>query len=158
MISKPIFFLMKNSSPFPMKSRLMLSFSLLLLALGVYFVFVQNTYNQDLPNAEKTVVEGTDQELASSSTDLVATYTKLYGKYQVKAFANHKFSMPTEGEIETLRLEVIALDQLYFKMTAEERTKIKRASFPYAQLEVDGKISYKKFEDLTPGEREKLKC
>jgi hypothetical protein len=31
-------------------------------------------------------------------------------------------------------------------------------SFPHAQLEVDGKISYKKFEDLTPAERESLKC
>jgi uncharacterized membrane protein YcaP (DUF421 family) len=43
-------------------------------------------------------------------------------------------------------------------MSAAERTKIKRVSFPYAQLEVDGKISYKKFEDLTPAERESLKC
>jgi hypothetical protein len=89
---------------------------------------------------------------------VLATYIELYGKYLVKAFANHKFAMPTDQEIEVLRLEATALDQLYFKMSAAERTKIKRVSFPHAQLEVDGKISYKKFEDLTPAERESLKC
>ena len=89
---------------------------------------------------------------------MLATYIELYGKYLVKVFANRQFSIPTDQEIEVLRLEAIALDQLYFKMSAAERTKIKRVSFPYAQLEVDGKISYKKFEDLTPAERESLKC
>jgi hypothetical protein len=97
-------------------------------------------------------------ESAPIGPDLVATYTKLYGKYQVKAFANHKFSMPSNQEIEVLRLEATALNQLYSKMTAEERKKIKRVSFPYAQFEVDGKISYKKFVDLTPAERELLSC
>lgn len=89
---------------------------------------------------------------------MLATYIELYGKYQVKVFANRQFSIPTDQEIEALRIEATALDQLYFKMSAAERTKIKRVSFPHAQLEVDGKISYKKFEDLTPAERESLKC
>ena len=97
-------------------------------------------------------------ESATSDTDLVDKYTKLYGKYQVKVFANRKFSVFTDQEIEALRLEAAALDKLYTQISLEERRKIKRASFPYAQLEVDGKISYKKFEDLTPAERELLSC
>ena len=149
---------MKNSSPLTIKSRLVLAFSLLLLALGGYFGGVQLLTPQGQSESEKIVAEVADQGLASSSTDVLDTYIEMYGKYQVKAFANHKFAMPTDPEIEALHIEATALDQLYFKMSAAERTKIKRVSFPYAQLEVDGKISYKKFEDLTPAERESLKC
>ena len=149
---------MKNAPPFQIKSRLALMLSLLLLAFGVYFGGVQNLTNQDLPESEEIPVDFSEEGLASNRTDLVATYIKMYSKYQVKAFANHKFSMPTDQEIEALRLEATVLDQLYRQMTLQERTKIKRVSFPYAKLEVDGKISYKKFEDLTPAERESLRC
>ena len=76
----------------------------------------------------------------------------------MKVFANRKFSVFTDQEIEALRLEAAALDQLYTQMTLEERTKIKRASFPFVQLEVGGKTIYKKAEDLTPEERKSLNC
>jgi hypothetical protein len=109
-------------------------------------------------SGKSTAVVSQDKSTYTSDSELVKTYSQLYGKYQVKAFANHKFAMPTDQEIEALRIEATALDQLYFKMSAAERIKIKRVSFPYAQLEVDGKISYKKFEDLTQAERESLKC
>lgn len=66
--------------------------------------------------------------------------------------------MPTDTAIQSLRLEATALDQLYFKMTPEERKKIKCVSFPYAQLEVNGKIGHKRFEDLSPAERKLLNC
>ena len=66
--------------------------------------------------------------------------------------------MPTDLEIELLRMDAAALDKLYTQMTLEERKKIKRASFPYAKLEVAGKVTYKKFEDLTQEERESLNC
>lgn len=160
---------MKNSSPFPMKSKLVLLGSLVLLAAGIYFGGAQNlTEEQELiePNqtagslSEITPVDFVSQgeEPAPSGTDLVATYSYLYGKYQVKVYANRKFSKPTDQEIEALRLEATALDKLYTQMTLEERRKIKRASFPYARLEVAGKVIYKKFEDLTPAERESLNC
>lgn len=160
---------MKNSSPFPMKSKGVLVGSLMLLAAGIYFGGVQNlTKEQERIERNQTagsLSQGTPvdfvsqgDESAPSGTDLVATYSYLYGKYQVKVYANRKFSMPTDQEIESLRLEAAALDKLYTQMTLEERRKIKRASFPYAQLEIDGKISYKKFEDLTPAERELLSC
>ena len=160
---------MKNSSPFPMKSKFAFLGSLVLLASGIYFGGVQNlTKEQELiePNqtagslSESTPLDFVSQgdEPAPSGTDLVAKYTQLYGKYQVNVYANRKFSMPTDQEIDALRLEAAALDKLYTQMTLEERGKVKRASFPYAKLEVAGKVIYKKFEDLTQKERESLGC
>ncbi len=152
-----------------MKSKLVLLGSLVLLASGIYVGGVQNlTKEQKLiePNqtagylSQGTPVDFVSQgdESAPSDTDLVAKYTQLYGKYQVNVYANRKFSTPTDQEIEALRLEAAALDKLYTQMTLEERRKIKRASFPYAKLEVAGKVIYKKIEDLTPAERESLNC
>lgn len=152
-----------------MKSKFVFLGSLVLLVSGIYFGGVQNlTEEQEQINPNQTagfVYQGTpvnfvsqEDESAPSDTDLVAKYTKLYGEYQVKVYANRKFSMPTDQEIEALRLEAAALDKLYSQMTLEERRKIKRASFPYAKLEVAGKVIYKKFEDLTQKERENLGC
>ena len=160
---------MKNSSPFPMKSKFVFLGSLVLLASGIYFGGVQNlTEEQEQIEPNQTagfVSQGTPvnfvsqgNEPASSGSDLVATYSYLYGKYQVKVYANRKFSMPTDQEIEALRLEAAALDKLYTQISLEERGKVKRASFPYAKLEVAGKVIYKKSEDLTQKERESLGC
>ena len=137
---------MKNSSPFPMKSKLVLLGSLVLLASGIYFGGVQNlTEEQELIEPNQTagfLSQGTSvgfvsqgDESATSDTDLVAKYTKLYGKYQVKVYANRKFSVFTNQEIEALRLEAAALDKLYTQISLEERTKIKRAAFPFFKLE-----------------------
>ncbi len=152
-----------------MKSKFAFLGSLVLLASGIYFGGVQNlTKEQELiePNktggsfSQSTAVDFVSQEdePAPSGSNLVAKYTQLYGKYQVNVYANRKFSTPTDQEIEALRLEAAALDKLYTQMTLEERIKIKRASFPYAKLEVAGKVIYKKFEDLTQKERENLGC
>lgn len=160
---------MKNSSPFPMKSRIVLVFSLLLLFAGIYFGGSQIlTEDQAVNESNPTSVSlsqgapvnfvSQGDESASSGSDLVAKYTQLYGKYQVKVYANRKFSMPTDLEIELLRMDAAALDQLYTQIPLEERGKVKRASFPYAKLEVAGKVIYKKFEDLTQNERESLGC
>ena len=160
---------MKNSSPFPMKSKLVLLGSLLLLVAGIYFggnQILTEEQEQIEPNqtsgfvSQGTPVDFVSQgnEPVSSGSDLVATYSYLYGKYQVKVYANRKFSMPTDLEIELLRMDAAALDQLYTQIPLEERGKVKRASFPYAKLEVAGKVIYKKFEDLTQKERESLGC
>jgi hypothetical protein len=66
--------------------------------------------------------------------------------------------MPSDQEIEALRMESNALDQLYTQIPLEERGKVKRVSFPYAKLEVAGKVTYKRFEQLTQKERESLGC
>lgn len=160
---------MKNSFPFPVKFIGVLLGSLMLLAAGIYFGGNQMLTKEEVVNDSNQTAVSISQgapvnfvrqgdESAPSDTDLVAKYIQLYGKYQVKVYANRKFSKPTNQEIEALRLEAAALDKLYIQISLEERRKIKRASFPYAQLEVDGKISYKKFEDLTPAERKLLSC
>ena len=160
---------MKNSSPFPMKSRIVLVFSLLLLFSGIYFGGSQILTEDQAENESNPTAVSLSQgvpvnfvsqgdEPASSGSDLVARYSHLYGKYQVKVYTNRKFSKPTDQEIEALRLEASVLDQLYTQMTLEERTKIKRAAFPFVRLEVAGKTIYKKAEDLTPEERKSLSC
>lgn len=160
---------MKNSSPFPMKSRIVLVFSLLLLFAGIYFGGSQILTEEQAENESNPTAASFSQgapvnfvsqgaESSVNDSDLVAKYTQLYGKYQVKVYANRKFSMPTDLEIELLRMDAAALDQLYTQIPLEERGKVKRASFPYAKLEVAGKVIYKKFEDLTQKERESLGC
>ena len=160
---------MKNSSPFPMKSRIVLVFSLLLLFAGIYFGGSQILTEEQVVNESNLSAVSFSQgapvnfvsqgaETSVNDSDLVARYSYLYGKYQVKVYANRKFSMPTDLEIELLRMDAAALDQLYTKIPLEERGKVKRASFPYAKLEVAGKVIYKKFEDLTQKERESLGC
>jgi hypothetical protein len=160
---------MKNAPPFQMKSRLIFGISLVLLIAGIYFGgFRKLTEEEGLNSPNLTIVALSEDvpvgfvsqgnQSSPSGTDLVANYSYLYGKYQVKVYANRKFSMPTDQEIEALRVESNALDQLYTQMTREERGKVKRVSFPYAKLEVAGKVTYKRFEDLTQKERESLGC
>lgn len=160
---------MKNPSSFPNKSKLVLGFSLVLLGAAIYFggsrILTEELEVNDSNQIAVSLSQGTPVNFVSkgdesvpSGKDLLATYSHLYGKYQVKVFANRKFSVFTDQEIEALRLEAAALDQLYSQMTLEERTKIKRASFPFVRLEVAGKTIYKKAEDLTPEERKSLNC
>jgi hypothetical protein len=160
---------MKNAPPFQMNSRLIFGISLLLLIAGIYFGGIRKSTAEEglISSNFKTVSLSEDvpvsfvsqgNESSPSGADLVATYSQLYGKFQLKVYSNRQFSMPTDQEIEALRMEATALDQLYFKMSAEERKKIKRVSFPYAKLEVAGKVTYKKIEDLTREERKSLNC
>lgn len=162
---------MKNSSPFPMKSKLVVLFSLLLLGTGIYFGGSQILSEEQVGNESNStalalskgkpinfVSQGAEPSTSPSDADLVDKYSQLYGKYQVKVFANRKFSVFTDQEIETLRLDAEALDKLYSQMTLEQRTKIKKATFPFVRLEVDGKFTFKKVEDLTPAERKSLNC
>jgi hypothetical protein len=160
---------MKNPTSFPMKSRLLFGISLILLFTGFYFGVIRKSTAEEEMNSSNlnTVALSEDapvsfvsqgNEFSPSGTDLVATYNQLYGKFQLKAFANRQFSIPSDKEIEALRMESNALDQLYTQMSPEERGKVKRVSFPYAKLEVAGKVTYKRFEDLTQEERESLGC
>jgi hypothetical protein len=160
---------MKNVTSFPMKSRLLFGISLVLLFAGVYFGIIRkSTTEEELISSNfETVALSEDapvsfvsqgSEYATSDSDLVKTYIQLYGKFQLKVYSNRQFSIPTDQEIEALRMESNALDQLYTQIPLEERGKVKRVSFPYAKLEVAGKVTYKRFEDLTQKERESLGC
>ncbi len=152
-----------------MKSRLLFGISLVLLFTGFYFGVIRKSTAEEGLNgsnlntgvfSEDAPVSFVSQgsEYATSDSELVKTYNQLYGKFQLKAFANRQFSIPPDQEIEALRMESNALDQLYTQIPLEERGKLKRVSFPYAKLEVAGKVTYKRFEDLTQKERESLGC
>ena len=160
---------MKNPSPFLKNSRIALVFSVLVIFVGIYLWGSQMMIEDPAENHSNSTVislyEGNPMNFVSSSdesstndTDLVARYSLLYGKYQVKINIKRNLSLPSVQEIEVLRMEANQLDQLYFKMSQEERKKIKRVSFPYATLEVDGKVIYRRFEDLTQEERNSLNC
>ena len=160
---------MKNAPSFQMNSRLIFGISLLLLIAGIYFGGIRKSTAEEglISSNFETVALSEDaqvrfvsqgSEYATSDSDLVKTYNQLYGKFQLKAFANRQFSIPPDQEIEALRMESNALDQLYTQIPLEERGKVKRVSFPYAKLEVAGKVTYKRFEELTQKERESLGC
>uniref|UniRef100_UPI004047CDC5 hypothetical protein n=1 Tax=Algoriphagus sp. TaxID=1872435 RepID=UPI004047CDC5 len=160
---------MKNHPPFSNNSRIALVFSLLVLFAGIYFGGSQMMMEDYAENQSNPTVislsEGgpmnfvsPSDESSTNDTDLVARYSHLYGKYQVKINTKRNLSLPSDQEIEALRMEANQLNELYFKMSLEERKKIKRVSFPYAKLEVDGKVIYRRFEDLTQEERNSLNC
>ncbi len=91
-------------------------------------------------------------------SDALKEYLTLYGKYQTKAYENRIFSQPSKQEIEQLHVLFRSLEAGYNRLHVAEKRTVKRATFPYAALEVDGKIVFKKFEDLSAEERQGLGC
>ena len=93
---------MKNAPPFQMKSKLIFGISLVLLIAGLYFggnqiltddqeVNETNSTTATLSENEPVDFVSQGDESASNDSDLVKTYSRLYGKYKVKLFANRKF-------------------------------------------------------------------
>lgn len=85
-------------------------------------------------------------------------YLALYGQYQTKVYENRPFSQPSNQEIEDLHGLFRSLEAKYNQLLFEERRSVKRAAFPFARIEKDGKVVFKKFEDLTVEERKELNC
>lgn len=86
------------------------------------------------------------------------TFNKQAIEFQLQITNAGLFNQPSNQEIEALRKEFLALESIYFNLSMEERRKVQRVSFPYAKIEKDGQIRYKKFEFLTPEERNTLGC
>lgn len=85
-------------------------------------------------------------------------YLTLYGQYQTKAYENRIFSQPVEKEVLVQQEVFRNLDKKYQELSFDERRRVKRATFPYAKLEKDGKEVFVKIEDLTPQQRKELGC
>ena len=85
-------------------------------------------------------------------------YLVRYGEFQTKVNENRFFSNPSHEEIEGLRKDFELLQASYFKLSMDERRKVQRLSFPYAKIENDGVVTYKKWEDLSEEERKTLGC
>ena len=86
----------------------------------------------------------------------VSNYLKEFGEFQVKINKNRLFAQPSNQEIMGLQSQFRSLQASYNSLPFEERRKVKRASFPYARLEKDGKEIFKRFEDLTEEELKSL--
>jgi len=99
--------------------------------------------------------------ISSGSNQYIPTshsYQKQVTEFQLRITNAGLFTQPSNEEIEELRTQFLALDQTYFNLSMEDRRKVQRASFPYAKIEKDGQFKYKKFEYLTPEERNALGC
>jgi hypothetical protein len=94
----------------------------------------------------------------STSSQNLSTYTSLYGKYQTRINENRLFSTFTQEEIIQLEADFRMLDLSYARLSLEERRQVKRPSFPFAKLTQEGKVIYKKIEDLTEEERKNMAC
>lgn len=98
---------------------------------------------------------------SSASNQYIPTstsYQKQVTEFQLRISNAGLFAQPSDEEIASLRTKSQELEMTYFNLPMDERRKVKRASFPYAKIEKDGQIKYKKFEYLTPEERQALGC
>jgi biopolymer transport protein ExbD len=94
---------------------------------------------------------------AMRSNDL-QEYLVLYGQYQLLANENRFLAKPSIQEIEELFALYRSLDAKYKSLHIADRMTVKGASFSFVKMEVDGKVVYKKTEELTAEERKSLAC
>ncbi|MFN3996846.1 M56 family metallopeptidase [Algoriphagus sp.] len=87
-----------------------------------------------------------------------SSYQKQLAEFEIRTNKNRLFSQPSEQEIAELQQLFNSLQVNYLNLFMEEKRKVKRANFPYAKIEREGKIIYKRMEDLTPEERQELGC
>jgi hypothetical protein len=97
--------------------------------------------------------EPNDHELPTSEK-----YTRQVTEFQLKISNSGMFTSPSDAEISALQAEFQEMETTYFNLSMDERRKVKRAGFPFAKIEKDGQIRYKKFEFLTSEERKALAC
>jgi len=88
----------------------------------------------------------------------LAEFKELNGVYQVKLNQKGPFAKKSDLEIKQLLDMFTSLQEKYTGLSYEDKRIIQRPSFPYARLEKDGKMIFKRFEDLTEEERKTLNC
>jgi hypothetical protein len=118
---------------------------------------------------EKVLAKGNEELVKSESVSTLkdpphfpvnglSEYLALYGHYQTRAYENRLFSQPSNEEIESMLVSFRMLEAKYNQLPFEDRRRVKRASFPFAKIEMDGKVVYKKWEDLSEEEKKKTGC
>lgn len=154
-LTKKRFTMMKKTTSNTKKWAVIgLSISLVLFSGFLFSTKVAvDKVEQDLTNQGSRKV----QVLTASSQNLT-TYLALYGKYQTQVNENRLFSNFTQEEMMRLEGEFRLLDLSFARLSLEERRQVKRASFPFAKITQDGKVTYKKIEDLTEEERKNMAC
>lgn len=154
-LTKKRFAMMNKTTPKGKKwALIMLSFSLILVS---GFLFSTKVVADKAENSQSTSETKKSVAFSPSSQNL-STYTALYGKYQTQINANRLFSTFTQKEIIRLEGDFRLLELGFARLSLEERRQVKRPSFPFAKLTQDGKVIYKKIEDLTEEERKNMAC
>lgn len=97
----------------------------------------------------------TSQEYRSTT---LAAFRELNGVYQVKLNGNGLYAKKTTHEIEGLHTLYLSLQEKYTALSYEDKRIIRRPTFPYFKLNEDGKVIFKRFEDLTEEERKSQAC
>ncbi len=118
----------------------------------------KNGLSQSQPNSDK---ENTVYSLVFApelQTKGLKEYLTHLRKYQLKANSFRHLSQPSDQEIEALRISFDDLQSRFSKLLLADQMKVQRVSFPYAKIEKDGLVSYRKFEDLSPEELRELGC
>jgi biopolymer transport protein ExbD len=87
-----------------------------------------------------------------------STYWNLYSKYETKVNRNGLFGKVSQEEIAQLEKDFKMLDLTFARLSLEDKMQVKRPSFPFARLTQEGKVIYKKLEDLTEEEKKSMVC
>jgi len=116
----------------------------------------KKSLKQPIPPQTKTESQQSVSKNAESHQSSLANYHELNGAYQLKLNESGLFGKKSDLEIEKLFEMFTMLQDQHMFLSFEERRKVKRASFPYARLEKDGKEIFKRFEDLTEEELKSL--
>lgn len=132
--------------------KLSLFFVLILLLLVGLQMYPFKTTSQ---GQEASLGLTPDQTLPST---LLEEYTQKYLRFQTKANQNRLFTQPSQDFLIRLDEEAKELQSLYEKLSLEDRRRVKKVVFPYVKINSEGKVLYKKWEDLTEEEKEALNC
>ncbi len=87
-----------------------------------------------------------------------STYWNLYSKYETRVNRNRLFEKFSQEEMSQLEKEYRLLDKTFASLSLEDKMQVKKPSFPFARLTKEGKVIYKKMEDLTEEEKKSMAC
>lgn len=118
----------------------------------------KKSLKQPIPPETKTESQIPISTNSVSPQTSLSTYHELNGAYQLKLNESRLFAKKSELEIEKLFEMFTILQDQHMFLSFEDKRIIQRPSFPYARLEKDGKMIFKRFEDLTEEERKTLNC
>ena len=128
------------------------------------FEELESEYSKTPENRKKRLKKPIPPSEASSAKTVAAltqnksTYWSLFSKYETKVNRTGLFGKFSQEEIAQLEKEYKMLDVTFASLSLEDKMQVKRPSFPFARLTQEGKIIYKKFQDLTEEEKKTMAC
>lgn len=118
----------------------------------------KKSLKQPFPPQNQTENQKSVSASNENSQKSLTAFGELNGAYQVKLNQKGLFANKTEIEIKELFEFYTTLQEKYTALSYEDKRVIRTPIFPYARFERDGKVIFKRFEDLTEAERKEQKC